>query len=189
MTTVEGGTHPSHPRPSTPRPPTQPSTPSKPRLGEVVRDAERTLQQAINILGRQWDPASGPQPEPWGPEIVDIRFGSAVADIRSALREIAAVTTLGLPPVGSAVPFPARRTTTSTSLPGGPPSHPVLRRGEGPAAGPADAAVTPEAHRSSRGVPPCPSAGQSYGFTLGQVTGAVELAASFTLPPSKRWAW
>jgi hypothetical protein len=98
----------------------------------VIRDAERTLTQAINTLGRQWDPTSGPsqQDDPWGAEVVDIHLGSAAADIRSALRELADLTKLGLPPSGSAVMFPARQ-APSACLSGGSASHPSSTTGEG----------------------------------------------------------
>lgn len=120
------------PKPDGPTGPTPTGPGRLPRLGEVIRDVERTLTQAITTLGRQYDPASGPSQEddPWGPEAVDIHLGSAVADIRSALRELDAVTLLGLPPVGSAVQYPARQ-APSACLSGGSASHPVRRPGEG----------------------------------------------------------
>lgn len=78
-----------------------------PRLGEVVRDAERLAVQLINVLGRNYDPASGPGYDPYDPfpSEADIRLGQAVALIRSALYELHRLTESGLPPVGSAVMF------------------------------------------------------------------------------------
>jgi hypothetical protein len=79
-----------------------------PTLGMVIRDAERLGQQMINVLGRQFDPASAPgfTDDPWGPDAieVDVHLGNAVADIRSALAELAKLAALPHPPAGSAVP-------------------------------------------------------------------------------------
>jgi hypothetical protein len=78
-----------------------------PRLGEVVRDGERLAVQLINVLGRNYDPASGPDYDPWDPfpSVADIGLGQAVAYVRSALYELHRLTESGLPPVGSAVMF------------------------------------------------------------------------------------
>jgi hypothetical protein len=82
-----------------------------PRLGEVVRDVERLLAQALQILERQWDPTSGPQQQDvWDPSTVDESLGAARTEVRVALLHVGDVGDLVLPPVGSAVAvrFPTR---------------------------------------------------------------------------------
>lgn len=83
-----------------------------PRLGEVVRDAERGLRQVLAVLRRDFDPASAPPEDgdPVMPGHVFIRLLSATADVRSALHMLAEIAACDLPPFGSAVPvrFPGR---------------------------------------------------------------------------------
>lgn len=88
-----------------------------PTLGQVIRDAERLGAQMIAVLGRQWDPASGPSGEHWpgGPGVSDALLGNAVADVRSVLDELDRLTGLSLPPAGSAVKLPARGCTSCGS--------------------------------------------------------------------------
>lgn len=83
-----------------------------PTLGQIVRDAEHYGAQMIAVLGRQWDPASGPSQEvsPWGPVLADMRLAAAVVDVRTALRVLHELTH-DLPPAGSAVKFPVARST------------------------------------------------------------------------------
>src|SRR4051812_9379267 len=86
-----------------------------PRRGEVVRDAERYLRQALAVLARPCDPASDPSAEddPHGLGYVEIRTLAAIADVRSALRMLSEITDYGLPPAGSAVTQdPARQLDT-----------------------------------------------------------------------------
>jgi hypothetical protein len=99
---------PPKPRPTgAPRPKPRPTTP-KPRLGELVRDAEGLLAQARNVLKSDYDPASAPSDHDvlGGPGYVHSRLMCAAADISSALKMLGEVTDAHLPPAGSAVPAP-----------------------------------------------------------------------------------
>jgi hypothetical protein len=112
------------PRPATPRPPTRSALP---RLGEVIRDAERYLAQALTTLGREYDPSSAPD-EDDGPSVrpgdVMVRLRAARADVHSALDMLGQVVAFGLPPVGSAVQYPARGSVVDASdAPRGPFHH------------------------------------------------------------------
>ena len=84
------------------------STSPLPRLGEVVRDVERLLAQALAVLGREVDPASEPLAVAW-PAISDeirvhtVLLKHARLGIVTALRKLGKVAALPLPPVGSAV--------------------------------------------------------------------------------------
>jgi hypothetical protein len=152
-----------------------------PRLGEIVRDVERTLRQAINMLGRQYDPASAPQDTPpMTPPMTDRTLGSVVAEIRYALELLGDLADGGLPPAGSAVQYPARQFDTKPrESAGGPPNHRMVP-GEDPRSpagrptpGPADAA-TSAASSESPAAPPSRRAGAS--FTLPVWPGTAELA-------------
>jgi hypothetical protein len=77
------------------------SVPPLPRLGEVLRDAERMIRTALNILGRDIDPAS----YPLGAQghIADAGFEVAGFHLEATLRELGDIAALPLPAVGSAV--------------------------------------------------------------------------------------
>jgi hypothetical protein len=98
-----------------------------PRLGEIVRDVERTLRQAINMLGRQYDPASAPQDTPpMTPPMTDRTLGSVVAEIRYALELLGDLADGGLrSPAGRPTPGPADAATSAASSesPAAPPSR------------------------------------------------------------------
>lgn len=81
-----------------------------PRLGEVVRDAEFLAATLIAVLGAQWDPRSGPShhDKPTGPSYVDLKLGTAVAGVRTALAALDEITRVALPAAGSAVEVPRR---------------------------------------------------------------------------------
>jgi hypothetical protein len=128
------------PKPSGPTHPT-PTAPPKsghlpigapgyppPRLGEVIRDAERLAAQLLGVLQRDYDLASAPSAEddPTGLGYVEIRLMSARADVGSALLMLEQITAVGLPPAGSAVQYPARPVPSMPSSacpPGGPTDH------------------------------------------------------------------
>jgi hypothetical protein len=138
------------PRPATPRPPTRSELP---RLGEVIRDTERYLAQALATLGREYDPASAPD-EDDGPSVrpgdVMVRLMAARADVHSALDMLAQVVAFGLPPVGSAIPVPGPPLTVYASDEGG---GPFDHQPPGEAGRPAPAAASRVAAGESEGVP------------------------------------
>lgn len=78
---------------------------SLPRLGEVIRDTERLLAQALHVLGREIDPASLPGGDPdrsrW-------YLQNVALNIAAAQRGLGQLAAAHLPPVGSAVKLPAR---------------------------------------------------------------------------------
>lgn len=82
-----------------------------PRLGEVIRDAERLGAQMLAVLDRDIDPASTPTALAW-PEmsgeilVHELLLMSARREIGLALVALASITELPLPPAGSAVPVP-----------------------------------------------------------------------------------
>lgn len=104
----------------------KPSTAPTPRLGEVVRDAERLAAQLVTVLARQYDPASAPVGALGEPDVAlsDVHLGRAVALVHAAVAELSAVTFLSLPPVGSAVPA---HTDVSRDRSGGPGTDSRLR--------------------------------------------------------------
>lgn len=142
-----------------------------PMLGQVIRDAERLGAQMLSVLDRDYDVASAPSAEddPTGLGFVEIRILSAIADVRSSLKMLEQITEIGLPPVGSAVQYPARR-TPSACLSGGSASHPVRRPGEGLLPGLVAAAPTVHGIDESEATLPGRDAGES-----------------FSLPQAKRW--
>lgn len=117
-----------------------------PTLGMLIRDAERLGQQMIAVLGRQWDPTSGPLEDFAGVGLSDVHLSQAVADVRSALHELAKLAKLAawpMPPAGSAV-----KTT---------------RVGSGEMPTPGSAAAAGHTARESPGGAPAPGAGASSG--------------------------
>lgn len=115
-----------------------------PRLGEVVRDAERLGAQMIAVLGRQYDPASAPEGDVWAcMSIADYQLAVAVSAVRTALAALRDLTERPLPVAGSAI-----RTTP-------------LAGGEEPT--PGSAAVGEAAARTSDGGLTPPVAGASSG--------------------------
>lgn len=84
------------------------STPRLPRLGEVIRDAERLAAQLIAVLERDIDPASAPTALAWegiGSGILahDILLADAAISAKAVLRKLHLITKLPMPPAGSAV--------------------------------------------------------------------------------------
>lgn len=114
-------TNPPRPRPPLPPPPPAPTRATDrvragyardgagagqlPTLAELVAEAKLLLTQAIDSLGRQWDPASAPAEDAYlYPSAVDLQLSMAVADIRTALRELGVLNRL------TPVMFPTRPT-------------------------------------------------------------------------------
>jgi hypothetical protein len=100
----------THP-PSGPSTPTPPPGPKLPRLGEVLRDAERYIAQALSVLDRDVDPASEPTILAW-PAISEVRvhdvlLSKVAADLQAAVAGLGKVAAMDLPPAGSAVTYPA----------------------------------------------------------------------------------
>jgi len=130
-----------------------------PRLGEVVRDTERLLVQALNVLDRPVDASSVPTQPAWPGHsdvtVLDLHISNALADIRGALDALQRIPVA--PPAGSAVKLPARQDPPDPLVPGpavattgGPVDHPYPRSGEG--AAPRLDAATAEADVGSPGV-------------------------------------
>jgi hypothetical protein len=71
-----------------------------PRLGEVVRDAERYLTQAQAILRRDYDARSAPQHG----SLHAASLVSALHHVEQALTHLWCVSQVDLPAAGSAVP-------------------------------------------------------------------------------------
>lgn len=95
-----------------------------PRLGEIIRDAERLAAQMLAVLKRDYDPASAPSDDdPHDVSYVTIRLKSATADVRSALLMLSQITDLDLPPAGSAVHVPGPPLPDALDEGDGPPSH------------------------------------------------------------------
>jgi hypothetical protein len=94
--------------PSTPTPPPGPKRPPSvlPRIGEVVRDVERYVAQALAVLERQVDETSLPQDADERTQLDTIRT-SVGFHLDAVGRELAKVAALNLPPAGSAVAYPA----------------------------------------------------------------------------------
>ena len=80
--------------------PHQHSAPPVPRIGEIIRDSERLLAQALAVLERGVDPASIPH---GNAGLVSFWRDSAGFHIEAALRDLASLADVSLPPVGSAV--------------------------------------------------------------------------------------
>jgi hypothetical protein len=75
-----------------------------PRLGEIIRDAERLCAQLINLLGEDYDPKSALNVEAYpGESLVDVELAKLRSDAREMLRGLADLAGLRHPPVGSAV--------------------------------------------------------------------------------------
>jgi hypothetical protein len=82
-----------------------------PTLGMVIRDAERLCAQLINLLGRDYDPASALNVEAYpGERLADVRLAMLRSDVIQVARGLADLASLRHPPAGSAVPvqFPDR---------------------------------------------------------------------------------
>jgi len=99
--------------------PHQYSSPAQPRLGEVIREAERLGVQLLAVLGRDVDPTSEPTALVWpelGVQIPEHRvlLTSARLFVQNALLQLAKIADLPLPPVGSAVQLPARQDPAAT---------------------------------------------------------------------------
>jgi hypothetical protein len=80
-----------------------------PRLGELIRDAERLGAQLLAVLRREYDPASAPADLAWpgssGITVVGLHLAFAAADVQSALASVGrAAAEADMPAVGSAVP-------------------------------------------------------------------------------------
>lgn len=80
-----------------------------PRYGERIRDVERLLRQAANVLDQRVQPDSYPQGI--NGHLADAGFEVVGFQIDAALRELQRLGELTSPPAGSAVPvnFPAAR--------------------------------------------------------------------------------
>jgi len=79
-----------------------------PRLGEVIRDAERLIAQAEAVLRRDVDPASEPTVMAWPALAEDVLvhnllLGEVIAQLHLVQRKLGRIVALPLPPVGSAV--------------------------------------------------------------------------------------
>lgn len=141
----------------------------QPKLGQVVRDAERIAVQLLAVLRRDYDPTSAPSEDhdPTGAGHVQILLKCATADVHSALKLITEIADLDLPPVGSAVPFPARQDQSiAPARPDGPPSHPDPMPGE--SRSPGYDAASASAASGSGGAPHPSQATSSPGFPLGR---------------------
>lgn len=203
---MRAGTGPTHPAPSGP---TQPPPPGRghlpigayptPRLGELVRDAERYLAQADHVLTRQYDPESA------GVHVaaVDANLGWAVEHLRRALACLVNLAQLDLPPAGSAVMFdaaaareygshtPARRdlaeqSARAVATSGGPVDHPgqgtVSSHEHAPVAASLRTAPGRTRPHGSECSDPLPGQGASHPVTTGEgrtpgLVGAVNRAA------------
>lgn len=79
-----------------------------PRLGELIRDAERLAAQLLAVLNREYDSASAPTDLAWPGAseltMVDLHMAHAASHVQSVLRSLARITELQLPAAGSAVP-------------------------------------------------------------------------------------
>lgn len=80
-----------------------------PRLGEVIRDAERLAAQLVAVLTRDYDPASAPADLAWPGHsditVARLHLSFAANDVRSVLRALSRVAAeADMPPLGSAVP-------------------------------------------------------------------------------------
>jgi hypothetical protein len=111
-----GSTHPGPgPKPEGPSHPVPTGPGRPPTLAHLVGNATKILNAAIFMLGRQWDPTSGPQQDGGLlPSAVDAALGAACTNIRIALLDLGDVADL----------ISARQSTNSASLPGGPFNHP-----------------------------------------------------------------
>ncbi|AGL19531.1 hypothetical protein [Actinoplanes sp. N902-109] len=90
----------------------------RPRLGEVVRDTERLIEQALTVLASTIDRASLPADAEQAMEALDLRNFAAYR-LREAAKHLRTITDLGLPPVGSAVQVPARQDSETIAAPVG----------------------------------------------------------------------
>jgi hypothetical protein len=92
-----------------------------PTIGMVVRDGERLGAQLLAVLNRDIDPASLP-PAGVTFQALDGLREVAGYHVEAALRALAAIGDLPLPPVGSAVKLPAVAPVAAGTSPGGPPA-------------------------------------------------------------------
>lgn len=85
-------------------------------LAQMVNEVTRSLEAALFMLGRQWDPTTGPQQD----------GGVLPSEVDEVLAKTRVVVRIALLHLGDAEDLiPARQSTNSASLPGGPPNHPV----------------------------------------------------------------
>lgn len=99
MTPHPSPTGPTHPTPTGPS-----SPPPPPRLGEVIRDAERLGAQMIAVLRRAVDPRSVPDGEVCpGVGLTDYALAQAIVHVRLAGTYLEDLAAQLLPPAGSAV--------------------------------------------------------------------------------------
>jgi hypothetical protein len=123
-------THPSPTGPSQPNPPPSPRDRRPvgtlaqyrlPGLGDIISDARNDGMRMLATLRRNYDPGSAPDGEAYpGLTDVDVLLSRATSHLREALRELASLSALGLPP-GSAILFSARQDAcTANSALGGP---------------------------------------------------------------------
>lgn len=152
-----------------------------PRLGEQVRDVERLAVQAKRIIDLVPHPASLPV-DPAESHTAEMLRLSVGFHFDAALRELARLAALRLPPAGSAVPVPLTR-------PAGSP-------GEEPPPGSATAVAA--AVRESPGVLPTPGAGDNVRAVRptsgprflpgpGEATQRIGRHSADRLPPPPRW--
>lgn len=95
-------TGPTHPGPASPGPSGPRADYPPPRIGQVIRDTERYLSQALATVESDLDPASLP-PDMHDARRVVIGLERARFRIRLALVSLGRVAEVPLPPVGSAV--------------------------------------------------------------------------------------
>lgn len=169
MTTHPTPTHPGPSGPPAPAPPPRVDDTAGPlpRLGEVIRDAERLGAQMLAVLGRPVDPASAPDVEVWtGLSAAEFQLAVAMSAVRTALAALGDLAELPVPPVGSAIKIPARQDPNPAPGPriattDGPGTTTRLVPGEEPT--PGSAAAPARAARESAGAVVAASAGASSG--------------------------
>jgi hypothetical protein len=133
-------THPSPTGPSQPSPPPSPRDRRPvgtlaqyrlPGLVDIVSDARNDGTRMLATLRRNYDPASAPDSEAYpGLTDVDVLLSRATSLLREALRELAALSALGLPS-GSAVLFSVRSDARRAhSALGGPSQSPTDHRSQ-----------------------------------------------------------
>lgn len=133
--------------------PNEHSLPVRPRLGEVLRDAERLIRCALIVLDRTVEPASMPQGKPG--HMADALFETVGYHLEAAMRDLGNIAALPLPPTGSAIKLPVAAGKEP------PPGSAVVLRGatsesQGPVVG-AEAGKAPDSSPGS-GPPVSPPA-------------------------------